>query len=238
MPGRRLEAQHARLPMIPLRDQTFFPHMVAPILVARERSLEALNVAVEGDGMLFLVLQKDPQVEEPSRKDLHPVGVVARVVQAMRLPNGIAKVLLEGVARAQIVRFFRNGPAYWAQVRLLPFEGQDSLELRARVRRVRAYFEEYVRLNRQVPDEVLMGIQGEEDPAKVADFMSAHLTVPPQVKQELLSALSLEALLDKLLTMLVQEQEILKLEEKIEDRVRSHMQEDHRQFYLQQRMRV
>ena len=238
MQKRRQGVRGTGLPMIPLRDQVFFPNMVAPILVARDKSVGALDEAVEGEGLLFLVLQRDPQVEEPTKRDLHSVGVVARVVQAMRLPNGIAKVLLEGVARARMVRFYRSGPGYRALIQLVPFESHDSPEVRARLRRVTMYFEEYVRLNRQVPDEVLMGIQGEEDPAKVADFISAHLTVPPQVKQELLSAPSLEALLDKLLAILVQEQEILKLEEKIEDKVRSRMQEDQRQFYLQQRMRV
>ncbi len=238
MSRRRSEVQHARLPVIPLRDQAFFPHMVAPILVAREKSLEALNIAVEGDGMLFLALQKDPQVEEPGRRDLYPVGVVSRVIQAMRLPNGVAKVLLEGVVRARIVRFSRSGPAYWAQVRLIPLKGRESPELLAKLRRVRAYFEEYVRLNRQVPDEVLIGIQGEEDPVKIADLISAYLTVPLGVKQELLAAQSLDALLDRLLAILAQEQELLRLEEEIEDRVRSRMQEGQRQFYLQERMRA
>jgi ATP-dependent Lon protease len=227
-----------RLPVLPLRDVVLFPHVVVPLLVGRAASLAALEAARE-TGFLFLVTQRSGETQDPAAADLHRVGVVARIVQVAALPAGTTKVLVEGIARGRVTRYGSPGEPLRATVAPAPFvrDGADD-DLRARARRVVALFEEYVGLHRRIPDEVAALVQAAESEERQAFGVAAHLGVRHDVRQRLLEAESLGALLDELATLLGGESELLRLERKIEDDVRGSLFRNQREFYLQEQLKA
>ena len=227
-----------RLPVLPLRDVVLFPHVVVPLLVGRAASIAALEAARE-TGFLFLVAQRSGETQEPAAADLHRVGVVARVVQVAALPAGTTKVLVEGIARGRVTRYGPPGEPLRATIAPAPFlraEGDD--DLRARARRVVALFEEYVGLHRRIPDEVVALVQSAETEERQAFGVAAHLGVRHDVRQRLLEAESLGALLDELASLLGGESELLRHERKIEDDVRGSLFRNQREFYLQEQLKA
>ncbi|MCK5120000.1 MAG: LON peptidase substrate-binding domain-containing protein, partial [Candidatus Latescibacteria bacterium] len=165
----------SRFPVLPLRDQVMFPNMVVPILVMREKSIQALEDAMMGDQLVLLLLQKDPAQDEPKSKDLYRVGVVARVMQVLKLPNGVLRVLFEGLARASVARFIGGKAFLKANVQMVSEEVTPSSDLDAHLRKLVDYFTEYVKLNRQIPDEVLMAVGNLETPRRLADTVAAYI---------------------------------------------------------------
>jgi ATP-dependent Lon protease len=228
-----------RLPVLPLRDVVVFPYVAMPLLVGRQQSLGAIEAAASEDGQIFLVSQRSADTEEPSAGDLHRVGVVARIVQATRQPNGTARILVEGVSRARVTRYV---PASGHLRATLADEVEDEAEdldaLPILARRVLALFEEYVSLHRRIPNEVVALVQGADTIARQAYGIAAHLAVRVEVRQTLLEAPNTHALLEAISQLLVSESELLRLERKLDDEVRGSLFQNQREFYLQEQLKA
>ncbi|HJP60319.1 MAG TPA: endopeptidase La [Gemmatimonadaceae bacterium] len=230
-----------RIPVLPLRDVVIFPYVVIPLLVGRPASLAAIEAALAEDKILLLVAQRDGEKQEPAAADLHRTGVVGRVVQVSRLPTGTTRVLVEGIARARITRYIPSGNMLRAAVTPAPFEGpapKDAAETEALSRRVLNSFEEYVGLHRRIPPEVVSIIQSTDSAERQAFGVAAHVAVRFELRQSLLEAETLRALLEMLAELLSGEIELLRLERKIDDDVRGAMFQNQREFYLQEQLRV
>jgi ATP-dependent Lon protease len=212
---------------------------VIPLLVGRPASLAAIDAAVEGDKVILLVAQKEGETQEPVPADLHRVGVLGRVLQVARLPNGSTRVLVEGFARARITRYSASGPYLRASASPLEWgEGSGQGETRALANRVISLFEEYVALHRRIPSEIVGLIQSTESEERQAWGVAAHIAVRFDARQKLLESRTLEALLDSLMQTLTSESELLRLERKIDEDVRGAMFQNQREFYLQEQLRA
>lgn len=230
------KAQKAKLPLLPLRDVIIFPHMVVPLFVGREKSIAALEEAVKNDNELFLVTQKDASVLNPERGDLYDVGTVVNVIQMLRLPDNTVKVLIEGKYRATIDELISNSGGYWATVTECPAEESDEIRLEAVMRSLKSVFEQYVKLNKRIPPELLMSIQSINDPARLADIVVAHLTLKIEEKQEILEAVNVENRLYKLLEKMQAEIEIINVEKRIKTSVKEQMEKSQKEYYLNEQM--
>ncbi len=229
-----------RLPVLPLRDLVFFPQLVMPLLAGRPGSLAALETATETAGkLILLVAQRDGEVSEPAAADLFRTGVVARVLQVGRMPNGVTKVLLEGLARARVTRFTPVGSLLRAVIKVEPFAaGTQTDEDRAVARRAASLFEDYVALQRRVPAEVLQLVQASEQLDSRAFTIAAHLAVRHAQRQELLELPTLAGLNSGLVSLLEEECELLRLERKIEEDVRGSLFRNQREFFLQEQLKA
>jgi ATP-dependent Lon protease len=230
-----------RIPVLPLRDVVIFPYVVIPLLVGRPASLAAIEAALSEDRILLLVAQRDGEKQEPAAADLHRTGVIGRVVQVSRLPTGTTRVLVEGIARARITRYIPSGNMLRAAVTPAPFDGpepKDAAETEAVSRRVLNSFEEYVGLHRRIPAEIVSIIQSTDSAERQAFGVAAHVAVRFELRQSLLEAETLRALLEMLAELLSGEIELLRLERKIDDDVRGAMFQNQREFYLQEQLRV
>ncbi|MGI8619873.1 MAG: endopeptidase La [Gemmatimonadaceae bacterium] len=228
-----------RLPVLPLRDLVLFPYVVIPLLVGRQASLAAVEAAVNADKHLFLVAQKDGEIQEPGADDLYRVGVIARVLQVSRVPNGTTKVLVEGIARGRVKRFGRPGKRLRATVEPFPITpGGSTSDGQAARRRALTLFEEYVALHRRIPGEVVAMVQAADSEQRQAFGIAAHVSLKHEVRQQLLEIDSLPAIFDRLGDILSSETELLNLERKIDDDVRGAMVQNQREFYLQEQLRA
>ena len=231
-----------RLPVVALRDLVYFPYMVLPLLIGRPPSLAALDAAEQGEKYILLLAQKNVQVEDPSKDDLHRVGVVAQVLQVSRLPDGNARVVLEGIGRCRVRRFLKSEAGFAASIE--PFvveeraEGQESREDEAVARGVLRLFHEYIHLCDRVPDDVSSSVSLESDHLRSAHLVSGHLLVLPSEKQELLESPALAPYYGLLREILVRELEILRIEEKLDAQIRMQLDSDHRQSYLQEQLKA
>lgn len=228
-----------RLPVLPLRDVVVFPYMVIPLLVGRPGSLGAIEAALADDRWVFLVAQRNGEVQEPAAADLFRVGVVGRVLQISRLANGATKVLLEGIARARVTRYSPSDSYLRATVAPVPFApstGEANED--AMARRVASLFEEYVSLHRRLPSEVVSLVQGSEARERQVFAVAAHLLIRVEQRQQLLEAPAMRALLERLSALLAAEIDILRLEHKIESDVRGSLFQNQREFYLQEQLKA
>ena len=175
-----------RLPLLPLRDVVVFPYMTIPLLVGRVPSVNAIEEAVAGDRIIFVATQKRPEIADPTRDELYRVGVVVRVLQLSRHPNGTMRVLVEGICRARVRRFHIGKDIYYANIALMKEEGESFPEIEALMRSVVSYFGEYVRLSKRIPDEVFMTASNMTDPTCLSHTVAAHLILKVSVKQEIL----------------------------------------------------
>src|SRR4051812_17117666 len=233
------EGATERLPVLPLRDVVFFPHVVMPLVVGRAQSLAAVNAASSGSGRLLLVTQRDPDVQEPGASHLYRVGVIARLNQLTPVGNGSTRVLLEGISRARVTRYVTRGGHISATIAATSPESQpDSPELQALVRSVLASFEEYVSLQRRIPGEVVAMIQAAAGIDRQAYGMAAHLAVRQDTRQKLLDAESPEAMLRLLGEVISSENDLLQLERKIDEDVRGSLFQNQREFYLQEQLKA
>jgi ATP-dependent Lon protease len=228
----------ARLPVLPLRDVVVYPYVVIPLLVGRQGSLAAVEAASRGDGMIFLVAQRSAQTEDPAAADLHRVGVVAHVRQFLPQPNGTARVLVEGVARAKVTRYATVGGYQRATLADEPPAFEDAATIAALARRAMTRFEEYVGLHRRIPTEIVAMIQGAAAPDRQAYGIAAHLAVRHETRQSLLEAPSLSELLVELGEVLASEIELLRLERKLDEEVRGSLVQNQREFYLQEQLKA
>jgi ATP-dependent Lon protease len=227
-----------RLPVLPLRDLVVFPYMVVPLLVGRTASLAAIDAAGRADRWMFLVAQRSADVQEPAAADLFRVGVIGRIVQTTRLPNGTIKVLVEGVARARASRFTTGEGHQRATILPQPLEPGDEASGHAVLRRADELFEEYVSLHRRLPAEVLSLVRDAETPDKRAFAMAAHLLVRLDDRQRLLESATRVEMLSHIAELLASELELLRLERKIEDDVKGAIFQNQREFYLHEQLRA
>jgi ATP-dependent Lon protease len=230
---------HEKLPILPLRDVVIFPYMIFPLMVGRQISITALQEAMMLDRQILLCTQKDPSVELPGKDDLYRVGIVARVIQILRLPNETIKILIEGLVRARIKRFIASKS--FLQARIMPLGEvplKSDLETQAIIRSSLTQFTEYVKLNRRIPDEVLLSIANIQNPYRLADTLSAHIIQSTEVKQRILQANHLKDRLVEITKILAAEKQILEIEERIDGHVRSQLEKGQREFYLQQQMKA
>ena len=216
-----------------------FPYVVIPLLVGRQASLAAIDAAVEGDKFILLVAQKEGETQEPVAADLHRTGVLGRVLQVARLPNGSTRVLVEGFARARVTRYVSGGAYIRAVAEPMEWiEAAPDTEIRALANRVVSLFEEYVALHRRIPPEVVGLIQSTDSEERQAWGVAAHIVVKFDVRQKILETRSLKELLESLSRTLGAENELLRLERKIDDDVRGALFQNQREFYLQEQLRA
>jgi ATP-dependent Lon protease len=228
----------ALFPVLPLRDIVVFPHMIVPLFVGREKSIRALEEVMRDDKQILLVAQKNAGQDDPGTEDIYRVGTVSSVLQLLKLPDGTVKVLVEGNARAEINSFIDNPKFFQAHANLLPEVDSDPRELEALARAVVSQFEQYVKLNKKVPPEVLVSLSQIDDPGKLADTVAAHLSLKISDKQELLETNSLVDRLERLYAFMESEISVLQVEKRIRSRVKRQMEKTQREYYLNEQMKA
>ncbi|MGD8239846.1 MAG: LON peptidase substrate-binding domain-containing protein, partial [Armatimonadota bacterium] len=226
------------LPVLPVRDLVVFPHMVVPLIVVRDRSVRALTEAKQAGSDILLVTQRDAQVQEPTMDDLYTLGAVGRILQMLELPDGTMRVLVEGMHRGRIADIVGSDPMIRARVADVHEVEESSVQVQAMMRNVVSQFDQAVNLSRSIPPEALVTAMNVEKPGHLADLVAAYLSVPVGVKQDLLEALVATERLKKLTALLSQELEILKLEKKIQSRVRDEVQDSQKEYYLREQLRA
>ena len=226
------------VPVLPLRDVVVYPHMVIPLFVGREKSIEALEVAMRADRRIMLVAQKQADIDDPKADDLYRIGTVATILQLLKLPDGTVKVLVEGVDRARIERL-NPGEYYSAEIEALPdVESYDEREMDVMSRSVVSQFEQYVKLNKKVPPEVLTALAGIEQAGRLADTVAAHMSVKLAEKQKVLEILDVKKRLEHILVAIEGELDVLQIEKRIRGRVKAQMEKSQREYYLNEQMKA
>ena len=231
-------SERVTYPLLPLRDIVVFPHMVVPLFVGREKSVRALDSILSENKQLFLVAQKDPSVDDPEMKDLNKIGTLATVLQLLRLPDGTIKVLVEGTTRAQIDQIVQEDPFFSVTTKEYLDKQEQSPELEALTRSVMNQFEQYVRLNKRLPPEVLVSVSQIKEATDLADAIAAHLTLKLSEKQSLLETQSLTKRLEMIYTFMEKEMGVLNVERKIRKRVKRQMEKSQKEYYLNEQMKA
>ena len=226
------------LPLLPLRDVVVFPHMVIPLFVGRPKSIKALEAAMEEGKNVVLVAQKSAANDEPTPEDLYDVGTVASILQMLKLPDGTVKVLVEGVHRARINHVLNVKENYEADVSPIPQEEGDNNEVEAMRRSLFAQFDQYVKLNKKIPPEVLTSLSGIESASRLSDTIAAHLPLKLEQKQQILENFDVPARLEQLLGLLETEIDILQVEKRIRGRVKRQMEKSQREYYLNEQVKA
>ncbi len=225
-------------PVLPLRDIVVFPHMIVPLFVGREKSIAALEEVMKEDKQILLVAQKNASQDDPGPDDIYRVGTVSSVLQLLKLPDGTVKVLVEGTARADIAGFVDNPRFFQVSASVLEDASTDMREVEALARAVVTQFEQYVKLNKKVPPEVLVSLSQIDDPGKLADTVSAHLSLKIADKQDLLETASLGERLERLYGFMEGEISVLQVEKRIRSRVKRQMEKTQREYYLNEQMKA
>ena len=235
MSDKKSEATN-NFPLLPLRDVIIFPHMVVPLFVGREKSISALEKAAKNGNELFLVTQKDASVLNPEREDVYDIGTVVSIIQMLRLPDNTVKVLIEGKYRAKINSFRCENDGYYSDVVKCADVVESEVEVEASMRSVKNIFEQYVKLNKRIPPELLMSISSITDPSRLADIIVAHLTMKIPEKQDILNAVNVDTRLQLLLEKMQGEIEIINVEKRIRSRVKTQMEKSQKEYYLNEQM--
>ncbi len=228
----------ALYPVLPLRDIVVFPHMIVPLFVGREKSVRALEDVMKDDKQILLVTQKNAAQDDPSTDDIYTVGTIGTVLQLLKLPDGTVKVLVEGGHRARITEFAENDAFFQAHADGIPEKAGDRQEMAALARTVVSQFEQYIKLNKKIPPEVLVSINQIEDPAKLADTVASHLTLKIPEKQELLETEAVGDRLEKVFGHMEGEIGVLQVEKRIRNRVKRQMEKTQREYYLNEQMKA
>ncbi len=234
----QLQAQVA--PVLPLRDVVVYPHMVIPLFVGREKSIKALERAMEegGNKQVLLLAQLSAAQDEPSMDDLYSVGTLSNILQLLKLPDGTIKVLVEGVVRARVLQFVGTDDYFSAQIELLESTSADDLELEALVRSVTGQFDQYVKLNKKVPPEIISSLAGIDDPSRLADTVAAHMSVKIEEKQKILEIVDVAGRIERLLALMESEIDLLQVEKRIRGRVKKQMEKSQREYFLNEQMKA
>src|SRR5579883_3448636 len=234
-----LELQRGAIyPVLPLRDIVVFPHMIVPLFVGREKSVRALEDVMKDDKQILLVAQKNAAQDDPGTSDIFSVGTIGTVLQLLKLPDGTVKVLVEGTQRARIVRFTENEQFFQCYAEQIAEEDGDNKEIEALSRSVVAQFEQYIKLNRKIPPEVLVSINQIDSPSKLADTVASHLSLKIPEKQELLEAATVAARLEKIYAFMEGEIGVLQVEKRIRNRVKRQMEKTQREYYLNEQLKA
>ena len=234
-------AEHSApvLPVLPLRDVVVFPHMVIPLFVGRDKSIRALDIAMEGDKRILLVAQKSAETDDPGAGDLHPIGTLAQVLQLLKLPDGTIKVLVEGLVRARVDSVREEDGALSGNADTVESaETREPREVEAIARSLMSMFEQYIKTNRKLPPELLQTLSGIDDPSRLADTIAAHLGVRLGDKQKLLETLDTAERLEMLVGLVDGEIDVQQMEKRIRGRVKSQMEKSQREYYLNEQMKA
>ncbi|WP_068807877.1 endopeptidase La [Thauera phenolivorans] len=233
-----LPNEQMELPLLPLRDVVVFPHMVIPLFVGRPKSIKALELAMEAGKHILLVAQKSAAKDEPAVEDLYSTGCVANILQMLKLPDGTIKVLVEGVQRARIDEVEDQKEYFDCKVTPVPLPAAEGTELEAMRRAIIAQFDQYVKLNKKIPPEILSSLAGIEEAGRLADTIAAHLPLKLEQKQEVLEMFDAADRLEKLLSQLETELDILQVEKRIRGRVKRQMEKSQREYYLNEQVKA
>ncbi|NIY81126.1 endopeptidase La [Celeribacter sp. HF31] len=225
-------------PVLPLRDIVVFPHMVVPLFVGREKSVKALEEVMAQDKQILLSAQIDPAVDDPDTDGIYRVGVLANVLQLLKLPDGTVKVLVEGERRVKLTRFLDNDSHFEAEISPLDESEGDAEAVAALLRSVREEFEHYAKVKKNVPEEALVAVSETREPAKLADLVAGHLGVEVEQKQKLLETLAVDERLEAVYGLMQGEMSVLQVEKKIKTRVKSQMERTQREYYLNEQMKA
>jgi len=232
------EQEPSRLPVLPLRDVVVYPHMVIPLFVGRERSIVALDRAMAAGKKILLIAQKKADLDDPEATDLYDVGTVATILQLLKLPDGTVKVLVEGGERAMVDRLVVDD-CFSADVTMMGEEDRiDEREVDVLVRSIIAQFEQYVKLNKKVPPEILTSLSGIEEPGRLADTVAAHMALKLSEKQRILEIRDVKERLEQILGIIEGEIDVLQIEKRIRGRVKQQMEKSQREYYLNEQMKA
>ncbi|WP_170791742.1 endopeptidase La [Ruegeria lacuscaerulensis] len=232
------EPLNSSYPVLPLRDIVVFPHMIVPLFVGREKSVRALEEVMQDDKQILLSSQIDPGEDDPAIDGIYRSGVLANVLQLLKLPDGTVKVLVEGQARVQITDFLENDDFFEARAEYLTEIPGDVTTTEALLRTVADEFERYAKVRKNIPEEALTAVGETTEPAKLADLVSGHLGIEVEQKQELLETLSVSERLEKVYGLMQGEMSVLQVEKKIKTRVKSQMEKTQREYYLNEQMKA
>ncbi len=230
-------SENGMLPVLPLRDVVVYPHLVIPLFVGRTKSVKALEIASEGDKRILLVAQKSANKDEPEANDLYEVGTIATVLQMLKLPDGTVKVLVEGIQRVKVTGFVETEECFAAHAELIEDSASD-IEIQALMRTVFAQFDQYVKLNKKIPPEILTSLASIDEASRLADTIAAHLTLKLDEKQKILEMFSVAERLEHLLRLMEGEIDILQVEKRIRGRVKRQMEKTQREYYLNEQVKA
>jgi ATP-dependent Lon protease len=235
------DVEHGNLPtpVLPLRDVVVYPHMVIPLFVGREKSIRALDAAMQSGKRILLVAQQGAEIDDPQEGDIYRVGTLANVLQLLKLPDGTVKVLVEGSQRALIERFTETEQCFFAEISLIaPSPERGSQETEIFMRSVVSSFDQYVKLNKKIPSEVLTSLPGIDDAGRLADTIAAHMALKLDEKQKILEIQDVDKRLEHLLRLLEGENDILQVEKRVRNRVKQQMEKSQREYYLNEQMKA
>jgi len=233
------EAYEGKTPVLPLRDVVVYPHMVIPLFVGREKSIQALDAAMSKDKQILLVAQKSAEIDDPSMKDVHEIGTLSTILQLLKLPDGTIKVLVEGATRAKVDKVYEDEVFFTADYTLLENTGEDDeRELEVLSRSIMGVFDQYVKLNKKVPPEILTSLSGIDDPARLSDTIAAHMSLKVEEKQNILGIADVKKRMEYLLSMIEAEIDLLQIEKRIRGRVKQQMEKSQREYYLNEQMKA
>ncbi|QYY33381.1 MULTISPECIES: endopeptidase La [Cupriavidus] len=233
-----LPAEPIRLPLLPLRDVVVFPHMVIPLFVGRPKSIKALETAMESGKSIMLVAQKTAAKDEPTADDLYEVGCIANILQMLKLPDGTVKVLVEGTQRANIREVSEDESHFMCEAVPVPPAAVESAETEALRRAIVSQFDQYVKLNKKIPPEILTSLSGIDEAGRLADTIAAHLPIKLEQKQKILEMVNVTERLESLLSQLEGEIDILQVEKRIRGRVKRQMEKSQREYYLNEQVKA
>jgi len=225
-------------PLLPLRDVVVFPHMVIPLFVGRAKSIKALESAMEAGKSIVLVAQKSAAKDEPSIEDMYRIGSIANILQMLKLPDGTVKVLVEGTQRAKVLHILDDKLHFDAEIELIPVDESNGAEVEAMRRALINQFDQYVKLNKKIPPEILTSLAGIDDAGRLADTIAAHLPLKLEQKQEVLEIFDVRKRLEHLLGLLEAELDILQVEKRIRGRVKRQMEKSQREYYLNEQVKA
>jgi ATP-dependent Lon protease len=232
------EKKSENLPMLPLRDVVVYPQLVIPLFVGREKSIQAIEKANNGDKKILLVAQKNANKDEPLVKDLFKIGTVATILQMLKLPDGTVKVLVEGIERAEVISFHEKSDFWSANIDLIKIKDRKDKKTLAFMRSVFSQFDQYVKLNKKIPPEILTSLSSINDPGRLADSIAANLTLKLSEKQNILETFDIRERLNLLLNIMESEIDILQVEKKIRGRVKNQMEKSQREYYLNEQVKA
>ena len=233
------EAYEGKTPVLPLRDVVVYPHMVIPLFVGREKSIQALDAAMSKDKQILLVAQKSAEIDDPGINDVHDIGTLSTILQLLKLPDGTIKVLVEGSQRAKVDEIFEDEEFFTADYTILENAGMDrERELEVLCRSIMGVFDQYVKLNKKIPPEILTSLAGIDDPARLSDTIAAHMSLKIEEKQKILGIVDVHERLEYLLGMIEAEIDLLQIEKRIRGRVKQQMEKSQREYYLNEQMKA
>jgi len=233
-----IDEQLITIPVLPLRDVVVYPHMVIPLFVGRDKSIQALESAMEKDKQILLVAQKSAAEDDPSPSDVYNIGTVSSILQLLKLPDGTVKVLVEGNKRARIVHFVANENFFNAQIVLMDEKLGNERESEVLVRSLITQFDQYVKLNKKVPPEILTSLSSIDDPSRLVDTIAAHMSLKIDEKQKILEIEDLRERFEHMMALIESEIDLLQVEKRIRGRVKRQMEKSQREYYLNEQMKA